>query len=196
MCASRYAELPSLASGAVMCSVLVRKMWDIYTNRRRKKKKIRTRNSALVVFFCCRNIFKRLTTFVFVLRRNMLFQVITFINCFIFFYLLMSFRNSHTPSINHTARHWELEKHLKARYVTFYLHLNLTRHPPVYGYNIYIVKLNTKFASGQVTPCNYTRSCFKWRVFKHSFLMMSKLVKNVHESQQLYWLTHVNRLLF
>ena len=36
----QYAELPSSASDAVLCSVLVRKMWDIQPNR--KKKKINT----------------------------------------------------------------------------------------------------------------------------------------------------------
>ena len=35
----QYAELPSSASDAVLCSVLVRKMWDIKTNRKKKKKK-------------------------------------------------------------------------------------------------------------------------------------------------------------
>ena len=32
----QYAELPSSASGAVMCYVLVRKMRDIKTNRNKK----------------------------------------------------------------------------------------------------------------------------------------------------------------
>ena len=36
----QYAELPSSASNAVLCSVLVRKMWDkSKTNRKEKKKK-------------------------------------------------------------------------------------------------------------------------------------------------------------
>ena len=34
----QYAELPSSASDAVSCCVLVGKMWDISTNRRKKKK--------------------------------------------------------------------------------------------------------------------------------------------------------------
>ena len=35
----QYAELPSAASDAVLCSVLVRKMWDTETNKRKKKNK-------------------------------------------------------------------------------------------------------------------------------------------------------------
>ena len=35
----QYAELASSASDEVLCSVLVRKMWDIYPNRKEKKKK-------------------------------------------------------------------------------------------------------------------------------------------------------------
>ena len=35
----QYAELPSSASDAVLCSVIVRKMWDIYTNREKKTEK-------------------------------------------------------------------------------------------------------------------------------------------------------------
>ena len=37
----QYAELPSSASDAVLCSVLVRKMWVIETNRKKKEKKKR-----------------------------------------------------------------------------------------------------------------------------------------------------------
>ena len=33
----QYAELPSSASDAVLCSVLVRKMWVIYQNKKNKK---------------------------------------------------------------------------------------------------------------------------------------------------------------
>ena len=33
----QYAELPSSTSDAVLCSVLVRKMWDIQPNRKRKE---------------------------------------------------------------------------------------------------------------------------------------------------------------
>ena len=36
----QYAELPSSASDAVLCSVLVRKMWDISLYRIKKIKKI------------------------------------------------------------------------------------------------------------------------------------------------------------
>ena len=35
----QYAELPSSASDAVLCSVLVRKMWDIETNRKKEEEK-------------------------------------------------------------------------------------------------------------------------------------------------------------
>ena len=35
----QYAELPSSASDAVLCSVLVRKMWDIKKKKRKKKRK-------------------------------------------------------------------------------------------------------------------------------------------------------------
>ena len=36
----QYAQLPSSASDAVLCSVLVRKMWVIEKNRKKKKKDI------------------------------------------------------------------------------------------------------------------------------------------------------------
>ena len=35
----QYAELPSSASDAVLCSVLVRKMWDILNKLKKKNKK-------------------------------------------------------------------------------------------------------------------------------------------------------------
>ena len=35
----QYAELPSSASDAVLCSVLVRKMWDMTSNQIEEKKK-------------------------------------------------------------------------------------------------------------------------------------------------------------
>ena len=35
----QYAELPSSTSDAVLCSVLVRKMWSTKTNRRKNNKK-------------------------------------------------------------------------------------------------------------------------------------------------------------
>ena len=47
----QYAELPSTASDAVLCSVLVRKMWVILPNRKEKRKK---KGADLPLFFCFR----------------------------------------------------------------------------------------------------------------------------------------------
>ena len=64
----KYAELPSSASDAVLCSVLVRKLWDKYNQIERKKRK----NSKIP---CCWMIMTYTANFsILVLRKKSLKQ--------------------------------------------------------------------------------------------------------------------------